>query len=701
MAIKNLALVTRNPLKAEEWQILLRPQAISVAQFLPGASTPEALLAQGYDLVCREQSSLVEPGTTRPAALEHLRPVEHLCQLQCWSQAGRRDFQTRRAGYLDATQAVPAEGCWDARFCDALSGLSYQEQSLRRGTRLSARSLAVEQLIEAFLPESKRSACLDEQHSLLQTILAHPCFAHLSPSLESLVAEAVSRGLKFSPGQTRARQVYFWPGISPLPSEPGHSQVDEARFLFQDLVHFLIGRLLPDGPMNEHQRQVLLVWAMVEEAVALMLADGFFLDELRRAGWDYDFDQHKGYPFFCSQGWQDQTCSRQALWASVRFFVLGDRSGFPHPEDARALRYFEEFERFSLGDWLWNERMCLHARGDEEFYQRWWRLAEPLNRRHQLQLLNLSAVAAQIAAAPPEQLVANVFDFMWNHRLQPAPQLKIAQLSLEEERQRSQWRWLAGQMGFFAAFPEDEALARAARLLSQAPSFQPEFLEQCLRAAVERGLCSPHQARRWGQFFPLFPPYYISYKVRGGLSIQALCQRILGLEGGRKQLENDLDVVNAIICDRPGRRFLLERKVAHPDPMCDGCRCMIGGFRQHPEETVLNAWRREASEEWSDPESQAIAHQLADRAVPWRRFLVQGAERGGEFGMEVLLIELEEAEFESVARVLTGNNCSHNRPEGWPEVYAREEIAELVMLSGHQVVLSAFLEVGHSPVHNS
>ena len=105
------------------------------------------------------------------------------------------------------------------------------------------------------------------------------------------------------------------------------------------------------------------------------------------------------------------------------------------------------------------------------------------------------------------------------------------------------------------------------------------------------------------------------------------------------------------------------------------------------------AWRREATEEWTDPESLAVAHQLADRAVPWRRFLVDGAERGGSFGMEVMLIELEPEEFERVAEILTRNNSYENRPEGWPEVHSREEIPDLIVLSGHEVVLSAFLEL--------
>lgn len=701
MAVRKIALITQNARKAEEWSLFLRSQGISVSQMLPGSSSPKELLNQGFNLVCREQSMLVIPGGEELAPLEHLRPVDHLCVVECWhAQKGRAIFRARRAGYIDVTRPLEGGGWWDSQFCDASTGLSYQDQALTRGTKLTARSTALEQLVDEYLPEPRRAASLvtDQQvvdvgRSLIEVVRSNRCFLQMDRCLEGIVAGALSQGLVLSLGQTRAQQVYFWPGLSGIPSVPRDSEVDEAKFLFHDLVHFQIGRLVPDGPMTDHQRQVFLAWAMVEEALALILADGFFVDGLRRAGWDYHFDQHKGYPFFCAQGWQDQPVTPERLWANVQFFVLGDRSGCPHPEDPRSIRYFEGFERFSMGDWLWNERMSLHARQDSDFYSRWWRLAEPLNQRHGLGVLNLSAAASAIAPGEPVSLVRGVFDYIWKHRLHT--QLTVQELSREQECEKAGWRWLLGQLGFFAAYPEDPALQRAACLLSQSSRFTsvPEFLQLSLQSAVQRGLCSPHQARRWGEFFPLFPPYYISYKERASLTVEAVAKRILGPEGGARDLENDLDVVNAIICDRRHQRFLLERKVNHPNPLCDGRFCLIGGFREHVHETMANAWRREACEEWTDPESLQVARELADRTLPWRRFLLQGAERPGCFGMEVMLVELEDQDFDRISKVLERNNRFANRPEGWPEVVAREEILLRPLLSGHAVVLSAFLEL--------
>lgn len=129
----------------------------------------------------------------------------------------------------------------------------------------------------------------------------------------------------------------------------------------------------------------------------------------------------------------------------------------------------------------------------------------------------------------------------------------------------------------------------------------------------------------------------------------------------------------------------------HPNPLCDAHYCLVGGFRQRPEETTEVVWRRESGEEWTDPGSSRWAARLADLARPWRRFRLPGVELPGDWDMEVLLVELESSEFEQMARTLEAANTAANRPEGWPVAISREQIPELALLSGHDIVLEDFL----------
>lgn len=483
---------------------------------------------------------------------EHLALVDHLCTIEAWYEQNdgwrQQGFEARRSGYLDTTRSLEAGGWWDACFRDARTGLSYQEQALERGYKLSARGAALDMMMDHFAPQRRQAQHLgltfepqvvDLHRSVRRDVFANRCFARLEGGfLGTLIESALRQGLFTAVGRTRSQQVYFWPGLSGLPSVPRESEVDEAKFLFHDLVHFLIGRLVPCGEMSEHERKVFVSWAMVEEAVALMLADGYFVDHLKNRGIEYDFDQHKGYPFFCALGLAgkplDAEQVRQVLWANVLFFVLGDRQGFAELgldlQDPRAKAYLDGFERFALGDWLWNERMSLHARADAAFYQHWWALAEPLNRRAGLGLISAREAAMLVAGGSAEEIVRGVFDVVMDRRLLAPPRPESL-----PEGEKAKWRWLAGQLGFFAAMaPQSSALERAGRLLSNAESFGPvpEFLRQSLGVAVDAGLCTDHQAGWWSDFFPLFPPYYISYKARPGLTLANLARRILSDEGG-------------------------------------------------------------------------------------------------------------------------------------------------------------------------
>lgn len=630
---RRIALLTSNARKGEEWRIFLRTHGWQLEVFEPKTQV-ERLLAD-FAVVCRDQSRLVLPGSDEDAPLRHLLPVDHLCQIRCWEGDGVRDFSARRAGYLDLSQEGESGGWWDTQFRDARTGRSYSEQSLTRvsprsggteggritrGAKLSARAAALEQLMEHLSPGPRQAQHLtvDLGHLVSETVDANPCFAALQGSpLQGILRAALNRGLFFCSARTRPQQVYFWPGISGLPSVPRESVVDEAKFLFHDLVHFLIGRLPPTGALSEAERKVFLLWAMIEESVALMLADGLFVDRLRLGGVKYDFQQHKGYAFYQALGLAGRSFSWEELvellWANTLFFTLGDRSGFAGADagDPRVVRYFEGFERFAMGDWLWNERMSLYVASSSDFYQRWWRLARPL--AESLGVNTPAEVAAGLDFSVGDRaLLRQVFDILVQ-RLRAWSEPPAA-ISSAEESKRARRRWLLGQFGFFAAFDHLPAVRQAGQLLRDcgADVEVGPLVRQTLETARDLGECSSAEVEAWTQFFPLFPPYYVGYKERPGLTVGGLAARILGSPAS---LSERLANVSALICTRD--RFLVR---GHQLP---------GGPREHEHEVAETAWRRLATEWWG----AEVAARLASRA------------RRCQMG-DVLLIELEESEFE-------------------------------------------------------
>ncbi len=660
VALKSIALLTTNARKAEEWHNFLRHQGMACLQFDPARHTPAELLQAGHALVCREESSLVVPGTDLRAEPVHLAPVEHLCRIEAWQSAESSRFEARRAGYIDRTAPAEHGGWWDTQFRDALTGRTYTQQALLRGAKLSARTAALEQVVERYFAAPRHARYLvvpgdplrviDFDRRVSVMVDANPCLQALRGTpAQGFIEAAINQGLFVSLGQTRSQQVYFWPGVSGLPSVPRESSVDEAKFLLHDLVHFLIGRLVPCGPMTEHERQIFLAWAMVEEGLALILADGVFVHLLASAGVDYDFGQHKGYPFYQALGSPLERLP-ELLWANVRFFALGDRAGFADFgldfDDPRAVKYLDGFDRFSMGDWLWNQRMALHARSDSDFYARWWQLAGPLNARAELGLLTPRDVAPHI---PPGDPVRGVFDYILRHRLNGWG-LNVPRVSPELETWRAVRRWLIGQLGFFATFDHVAAVRTAGQLLSRVDTAESvetlrAFVHQALEVAHQLGEVSADQARRWGELFPVFPPYYIGYKARPGLTPARIAARLLGPEGEAQTLEDELPGVVCIVTNPEHSRFLVDDDLELP-----------GGPRHSESETAEVAWRR-------------VAPALAERAVRWQRLRLPDTGRD----LDVLTIELPEAELRGLGRTVS-----------------REE-AET---SPHALILATFLEAG-------
>lgn len=225
---RKLALVTSNARKAEEWRNFLRAHGWKLT-VLP-AQTEALPLLDEFAVVCRDQSRLVLPGTQEDAPWRHLLPVDHLCHIHYWERGGEGDFWARRTGYFDLSQPGEQGGWWDTQFRDARTGRSYIEQSLTRGTKLSARAAALEQLMEHLSsgPRVALHLTVNLSQSVSQTVADNPCFAAVQGTpVGGLLQEALNRGLFFSSARTRPQQ---WPNQSQgYSARPGHPAQTDAQ----------------------------------------------------------------------------------------------------------------------------------------------------------------------------------------------------------------------------------------------------------------------------------------------------------------------------------------------------------------------------------------------------------------------------------------------------------------------------------------
>lgn len=115
------------------------------------------------------------------------------------------------------------------------------------------------------------------------------------------------------------------------------------------------------------------------EAITLVLADMIFVDNLRKAGVEYDWSKRKIYPLLEALDLNTMSMDdlRTLLHANMRYGLFGDDSEFlahlkPEPEALFALEeYKAKYGRFFAEDWRWTAANYDNMREQEVVTSEW------------------------------------------------------------------------------------------------------------------------------------------------------------------------------------------------------------------------------------------------------------------------------------------------------------------------------------------
>jgi inosine/xanthosine triphosphate pyrophosphatase family protein len=550
-----IAIVTSNGQKFSEYQASLSRHAVKVHR---AEGEPAALLSEA-DLVLREESNLVEPGTRRVlgSGQERLgRVADNLTVLT----VHRRDhlprtFEARVAGYLDPRRRQ-GEGVfgWDDIFVMASTQMTYHEMralGLKRSARdqvlagFAQEFLWFEQPVELAWGELAAERAVDFGLDAERFLMEHPFYGRTFGNdgfrgVDRIVRRVLAQGLFFRAARNRRERNYWLPGLNAgVPLTPKRDAFHEATFMMHDLMHFAFPDLLPDERRDEGARKVYLTWRMMSEAFTLVLADMIFVDGWRAEGFPYDYGARRLHPIWATGRWNGV---EEALTAAARWMLRADVSGWQRAgvEAAVIERLREKYDQYARSDWRWTGRNWQNLCQRRWPTARWLELARAVAAKFGLDLLTVGEVAGELKAeGVPLSDGTAVFEgvlgrYLDRYRRLCAP---VAE-GVADGRSQGFRRWLLGQMalferyGFFGASAAYEEILRTQLLETQTWDEERilgarQLLEQYLGQLLRHDIITEEERRIWAEVYPLFEPFYVGYDTQSGEPLGQVIDEVL------------------------------------------------------------------------------------------------------------------------------------------------------------------------------
>jgi hypothetical protein len=563
IARDRVILMTNLPRKTEEWCGAMATYGLKVEQVpYPDSDDAVRALASRPDVrfVCDESSNLFKLDGLSPCDWTHLEEVIHISRITVYRMRGdemiTKQYSGTKLGFLDLISGgKTADGWWDTAFRLASTGESYHEQI----RKCSARDDALSNLMSNELhygktvPAASRSTAAPARSvnfdpGFSSSLRENPLYT--TSQAESLYVQALVEGaLQRGTFERRARsrpQAHPWDSnFAGLPIVDKPDPIHAATYRFHDLIHMLIGEAVLIDQTDPLSQQIYLLSRMQSEASTLFLADGLYVENLRRSGIEYDFSKRHAHPFLITTlGFSSEIPSaeqlREVIRANARFFVLGDVRPFqemfsPRNDPLQTFnKYVDWYKTFSHVDAEWTRHNMHELVGQGRYRRAWWEgISTVIERNPYLNILSVDELASRIGWNRPARSRAELADLLdaivqesFDRNLAPLiDNPSPTPLSAEEYSRRAFIRWMSGQLYLHHAIVHDVQHERSRDIITQAlESFGPETREpiqyaQRIRAKYdgfvarlrEQDRISPEEAQLWADHFPHVRPYYLSY----------------------------------------------------------------------------------------------------------------------------------------------------------------------------------------------
>jgi hypothetical protein len=132
-----------------------------------------------------------------------------------------------------------------------------------------------------------------------------------------------------------------------IPLTPKRDATHELTYFYHDVMHHLMPDLIFDGNNSIAAKNTYMISRMLSEAFSLVLTDMIFIDELKRAGHEYDYSRRKIYPVYLLT--KHMTLKEQLFVLSE--WVIFGRLDLPQSDEVSS--FVGKYENYFTADWRW------------------------------------------------------------------------------------------------------------------------------------------------------------------------------------------------------------------------------------------------------------------------------------------------------------------------------------------------------------
>jgi len=536
--------------------------------------SPNFILFERTDLLHAISGTLISPDS---ATEYHMQPVVNRSTLYVWKPYWNTDgtlnkitfqqYKHRINGYIDKLRS--SEGFnhvygWDAIFVNSATGQSHAQDSSSWGKR-SARQLVLDDFITSYLLYRKPQDLKNFPFTPKQAIdfdisvgnfikknkyLSNPFLKIWG--IDNVLENLANRGLFFKAAISHPMKNYFSPPFCGIPLTAKKTGAEETVFMVHDINHHNIPDLIYDGNNSTAHKFVYSAWRMISEATTMIIADMFYADSLFKSGVNPDSLDVRIYPLFQALNLPEITDENRKniivsiLKANTAYAVMGDDSlwrALLRPGQEEKLEAFKEhFSLFFIGDHSWTHANYENMAKANGHYRAWTKMVsrEQFKRADVILLSDMVDIIGKRGCdfSNFADVVQHIFNEIIESRVLPSFQ-KHEKLSEEERTSNAFFRYMIGQMSFYAKYNELKGILDRGESMMQRLKYNKSFdaasrqeirdqFKQDIYYCWGKRVITTAMVANISELHPVFPPVYISYARPQFKSIAEAQQKLYG-----------------------------------------------------------------------------------------------------------------------------------------------------------------------------